>query len=67
MVTGEHKKGIILIGLGLLLLALNDWVTIRLITLIFSLMLINYGLLKMGKSSLLDYVRTALRGLKFWS
>ncbi len=66
MVTGEHKKGIILIGLGLLLLALNDWVTIRLITLVFALMLINYGLLKMGKSSLVDYARNALQALKFW-
>ena len=66
MVEAEYKKGIILIGLGMLLLVLNDWVTIRLITLLFALMLINYGLLKMGKPSLFDYARNVLQVLNFW-
>lgn len=62
----DQKKGLLLIGVGLLFLVGNGWVTVHLLTLIFSLILINYGLLKMGKHSLTDYVRAALAALKFW-
>ncbi len=65
-VSSEKKKGIALIGLGLLLLAANGWVTVRLLTLIVSLVLMNYGLLKMGYPSLTTYVGNALSALKFW-
>ena len=64
--SNEKKKGIALIGLGLLLLAANGWVTVRLLTLIVSLVVINYGLLKMGHPSLTTCVRNALSALKFW-
>ncbi len=66
MAMTEKNKGILLIGLGFLFLAANGWVTVRLLTLIFSLILINYGLLKMGMPSLVDCVRKALSMLKFW-
>ncbi len=66
MAMTEKNKGILLIGLGVLFLAANGWVTVRLLTLIFSLILINYGLLKMGMPSLVDCVRKALAMLKFW-
>lgn len=62
----EKNKGFILIGLGLILLAANGWVTVRLLTLVLSLILINYGLLKLGKPSLFNCVREALLMLKFW-
>ena len=64
--SSEKKKGIALIGLGFLFLAANGWVTVRLLTLIFSLVLINYGLLKMGHPSLTSCVKSALAALKFW-
>ncbi len=64
--ASEKKKGIALIGLGFLFLAANGWVTVRLLTLILSLVLINYGLLKMGHPSLMTCVRNALSALKFW-
>jgi len=64
--SNEKKKGIILIALGFLLLAANGWVTVRLLTLIVSLVVINYGLLKMGYPSLTACVRNALAMLKFW-
>jgi hypothetical protein len=57
--SNEKKKGIALIGLGLVLLAANGWVTVRLLTLLVSLVVINYGLLT-------TCVRNALSALKFW-
>lgn|GEM_PF-2779303 len=60
-----HKKGIILIGLGLLLLVVSDWITTRIITLAAALAFINYGLLQMGKPSLMDYARTAFNFFNF--
>ncbi len=62
----DKKKGIVLIGLGILLLAANGWVTVRLLTLIIALIVINYGLLKMEYPSLTTCVRNALSALKFW-
>lgn len=64
--ASEKKKGIALIALGLLFLAANGWVTVRLLTLVFSLVLINYGLLKMGQPSLFSCIKSALAALKFW-
>lgn len=60
------NKGLLLIGFGLLLLAANGWVTVRLLTLVLALVVINYGLLKMNKPSLIDSVRQLLGLLKFW-
>ncbi len=62
----NNQKGLVLIGIGLLLLLANGWVTVRLLTLGLSLVVINYGLLKMGKPSLIDSIRQLLGMLKFW-
>ena len=66
MAMTEKSKGLVFIGLGCLFLAANGWVTVRLLTLVLALVLINYGLTKMGKPSLTDYIRAALSVLKFW-
>jgi hypothetical protein len=65
-ISNEKKKGIALIGLGLLLLVANGWVTLRLLTLILALVVINYGFLKVGYPSLATCVHNALSALKFW-
>lgn len=62
----EKNKGLICIGLGVLFLAANGWVTVRLLTLVFALILINYGLLRMGMPSLIDCIRSGLSALRFW-
>lgn len=66
MAMSEKSKGMLLIGLGVLFLAANGWVTVRLLTLVLALVLINYGLSKMGMPSLVDYLRNGLAMLKFW-
>lgn len=62
----RSKKGMALIALGVLLLVFNGWVTIRIITLLLGLLLINYGLIKMGEPSLINYARAFVRLFKFW-
>ena len=62
----DLQKGFILIGFGLFLLVLNGLVTVRILTLMAALALINYGLIKMGKPSLIDSIRQLLTLLKFW-
>lgn len=61
----EQSKGIILIAIGLCFLMGNGWVTIRLLTLVLGLLFINYGLIKLGSPSLVDFFKNVFSALKF--
>ena len=62
----EQGKGILLIGFGLFFLMINGWVTIRILTLILALILINFGFIKLGYPSLIECLKNLYVLLKFW-